>query len=80
MHCIFSGKIVLLIKLHINFSSSFNHGIHIHLAEGLLFQNFENVHITVSKKGLTDRYKAWKKVRRNSSVHLGYLRCCLFDL
>lgn len=63
MHYILSGKTVLLIKLHINFSSSFNHGICVHLAEGgSFFQTFENIQVNVCKiKGLIDRYKAQKK-------------------
>lgn len=69
MHCghsrrnyIFSGKTVLLIKLHKNFSSSFSQGFHIHLAEGTFHQNFKNVQVITSKKGLTDTCEAWEKI------------------
>lgn len=61
-HYIFSGKTVLLIKLHKNFSSSFSQGIPIHLAEGRFHQNFENVQVTISKKVLTDTCEAWEKI------------------
>lgn len=61
-HYIFSGKTVLLINLHKNFSSSCSEGIHTHLAEGTFHQNFENVQFTISKKGLTDMCEAWDKI------------------
>lgn len=61
-HYIFSGKTVLLIKLHKIFSSSFSQGINIHLDEGTFHQNFEDVQVTISKKVLTDMCEAWEKI------------------
>lgn len=73
MHCghsirnyICSGNTLLLIKLQKSFSSSFSQRIHIHLTEGTCHQNFENVQVTISKKGLTDTCEAWEKIHNPS--------------